>query len=790
MSAQQEMTNTETDLEPIREQIRRVLTEHNEPLARRKLLDTPGSFDTALWQQAVNLGWPLLAAGESHGGLDLGLPALSMVMEELGYHAVSLPLAPAFVLQEVLSDASLAESERHATLKAISSGEQIVCVALAEPGNGVLPAAPAVTLSNGLLSGAKSLTPYAAVADVALVLVTKKDGAQSDTVLALVDLSQASVTRKCPASVDNARAAAELNFDNAVAMLIDAPVEPTLTLSALIASYEQLGGAEAAMLMARDYALERTSFGQPIGRFQAIKHKIADMYTRIQLARGCASDAVAAYVAGSQNWLQLSAAARLGACEAFDFTAAECVQTLGGLGTSWEADAHIYYRRAKALTLELGASHYWRDRVIGRHGFRNGSCDSTAEVKVEALDASEELRNYRLQARAWLADNAPEFSGAVREGLSFEQDLTLGRQWQTRKSEAGYAAINLPRALGGGGKTELHKIVFGEEELRYQVPIEYFVISTSQCMAILLNHGSPEAVQKLAPLAVRGEQIWCQMFSEPQAGSDLAALRLKAVREERDGVSGWCLNGQKLWTSWAHVADWGFVLTRTDPSQLKHAGLTAFYLDMQSPGLTVNPIRRMVGHADVCEVFFDDVFVPDAQRFGPEGRGFYVAMEMLMVERIAGVYDESMGGVSLDQVVRLAKEARFNGESALDDGQVRQVLAQAFMERQGLRAIYRKAMQDIEQGAEPGPEGGIRKLVLGRMRQKLSALAMELTGPQGLMLADNGDFRSDVAWSWLDPAARIAGGTDEVLLSTLAERVLGLPQDYRPDKNLPFNELS
>jgi alkylation response protein AidB-like acyl-CoA dehydrogenase len=197
----------------------------------------------------------------------------------------------------------------------------------------------------------------------------------------------------------------------------------------------------------------------------------------------------------------------------------------------------------------------------------------------------------------------------------------------------------------------------------------------------------------------------------------------------------------------------------------------------------------MAGHDDVCEVFFDDVFVPDSQRLGPEGRGFHVSMEMLMVERIAGVYDESIGGTSLDQLVELARGSRIDGKPALADAQVRALLAEAFVERQGLRSIYRRAMADIEAGAEPGPEGSIRKLIMGRARQRLGALGMDLQGAAGVLMDPEGDFRTDFSWSWIDPAGRIAGGTDEVLLNTVAERVLGLPQDYRPDKNIPFNEM-
>lgn len=395
-----------------------------------------------------------------------------------------------------------------------------------------------------------------------------------------------------------------------------------------------------------------------------------------------------------------------------------------------------------------------------------------------------DLDIYREKARRWLTENAPRFSGEARHGLSFEADLALGRAWQALKADQGYAAITLPKHYGGGGGTELEKIVFTEEELRYDLPVVYYSISLSNPLPIFLRYASDAFRERLAPPAIRGEHIWCQMFSEPAAGSDLAALRLKA--EPRDG--GWVLNGQKLWTSWAHIADWGVIVTRTDPTVPKHAGLTYFFLDMRSPGITVRPIRRLAGHSELNEVYFDDVFVPDEQRLGGVGAGFKVAVETLMIERY-GVTDETGAAPTLERFVALARRSRIDGKPALADGQVRAAIADAVVKRQGLRSIHRRAMAAIAAGREPGPEGAIRKLLLGHMRQGLGALALDLMGADGLLLDPDGHSNTDFAHAWLDPGIRIAGGTDEVLLNTLAERVLGLPQDHRPDKGIPFNAL-
>jgi len=405
---------------------------------------------------------------------------------------------------------------------------------------------------------------------------------------------------------------------------------------------------------------------------------------------------------------------------------------------------------------------------------------------------SESLSDYRARAIQWLARHAPAHSGAARHGLAFEQDLALGRAWQALKAQHGYAGITLPTIYGGAGGTELQKLAFTEEEMRYDLPTVYYSVSLSNPLPIFLKY-APEAMRReRGPAALRGEEIWCQMFSEPGAGSDLAALRTRAERDtERDTESegaGWRINGQKLWTSWAQIARWGVIVVRTDPTVAKHAGLSYFFIDMQAPGVTVRPIRRLGGEHDLNEVFLDNVYVPDTQRLGAVGAGFRVAIETLMIERYA-VVDESGYAPPLEAFARVAAGQRIAGRSALDNGEFRAALAQGLVERIGLRNIHRRALDAMAAGREPGPEGSLRKLLLGRTRQRLAALAMDLQGPQALQLKPGARGGTDFTPAWLDPSLRIAGGTDEVLLNTLAERVLGLPQDHRPDKGKPFNQL-
>lgn len=396
-----------------------------------------------------------------------------------------------------------------------------------------------------------------------------------------------------------------------------------------------------------------------------------------------------------------------------------------------------------------------------------------------------DLDAYRIQGRAWLAGHAAEFGVEARRGLSEADDLALARRWQRIKYDAGYVGISWPQAYGGAGLSELHQAVFGEEEAKFNFGTSYFGISLGQPIPILLKYAPEDIRQRFAHPALKGEEIWCQLFSEPAAGSDLAGVRLKAVR---DG-DHWVLTGQKLWTSWAQYADYGVIVARSDPTVAKHKGLTYFWLDMKSPGIAVRPVRLANGEHDVNEVFFDEVRVPDSQRLGPVGGGFGVAIDTLMIERYAAA-DEAGFGPTLDAFVARAKATTINGEPAIRDGRTRREIANAFRQQRALVAIRTKTFLALQQGAQPGAEGSIHKLVSMRLRQKLSAAAMDLEGAAGVELDPHAFPKDDWAHSWLTvPTLRIAGGADEMLLNTIAERLLGLPQDYRPDKAVPFDQI-
>ncbi|HEX2813924.1 MAG TPA: acyl-CoA dehydrogenase family protein [Sphingopyxis sp.] len=393
---------------------------------------------------------------------------------------------------------------------------------------------------------------------------------------------------------------------------------------------------------------------------------------------------------------------------------------------------------------------------------------------------------YRRKARAWLESVAPRFGRAARAGLSEEEDLALGRAYLRERFAAGYAGINWPIEFGGQGLGHIEKVAFETEEMPFGMPTAYFSISLGMPVPIIMRFCEDKAwVKERVLKALQGEEIWCQLFSEPAGGSDLAGLRTRA---ETDG-NGWKINGQKVWTSWAQYSDYGVIVVRTDPTVPKHKGLTYFWVDMKAPGVTVRPIKLAGGDSHVNEVFFDDVKVGDDHRMSPVGGGFAVAMATLMIERYVAT-DSAGFGPHLDLFVALAEEAEINGRPAIEDGRIRQQIARNHAMRNSLDAITARAMKMMQAGMEPGPEGSLNKLVSVRSRQKLSELAIDLQGAAGLHFDAHAPVKQDWGASWINaPTGRIAGGADEMLLNTIAEKILGLPQDHRPDKGIPFNQI-
>ncbi|MDE2462534.1 MAG: acyl-CoA dehydrogenase family protein [Alphaproteobacteria bacterium] len=395
---------------------------------------------------------------------------------------------------------------------------------------------------------------------------------------------------------------------------------------------------------------------------------------------------------------------------------------------------------------------------------------------------------FRTEARAWLAENAQDYKQRPATPRDDDTLVRLGKAWQAKKMDAGYGAIALPKAVGGRGGTPMEAAIFAEEEGRYHIPSGAFIgIGVGMAVPTISMHGSIEMFKKFAAPTMRGDLLWCQLFSEPAAGSDLAGLRTRAVRDGDD----WVVNGQKVWTSWGHVADWGLLIARTDPSLPKHKGLTYFIVDMKTPGIEVRPIRQPTGRSEFNEVFLTDVRIPDANRLGEINGGWKVAMTTLMNERVGsggGSGAEASGFKALYSLAR--KAARHEGQG-LANAAVREKLAHFYAIEQGLKNFRYRNMTAVSRGESPGPNAVLGKLISASNMEAMAAYAMELEDYAGIVAGNDIDPAQDsvhFAMLWC-AVLRIAGGSDEVLRNQLAERALGMPGDIRVDKDVPFDQL-
>lgn len=389
-------------------------------------------------------------------------------------------------------------------------------------------------------------------------------------------------------------------------------------------------------------------------------------------------------------------------------------------------------------------------------------------------DSAEEAQ-FRHQVRTWLQQNADEFRQPL-DTTDVKNYTAKAREWQRKKADAGYAAIRWPQAEGGLDGTPMMEVIFAEEEGRYCVPVGPLVtIGTTMAVPTIRRHGTSEQIEKFTRPTLHGDMLWCQLFSEPSAGSDLANLRTRAVKDGDD----WVIDGQKVWTSWAHVADWGILLARTDSSVSKHKGLTYFVVDMRSAGIDVRPIQQISGESEFNEVFLTGLRIPDSNRIGQVGEGWKCAMTTLMNERF-NVEGESQ---SLPNVMEMIQQVRRSGKS-LDRNRAAQLLTQEM----GLRYFRLRLLTSLSKGETPGPIAALGKLVHANLLQDLSAMALDAAGLEGICAeGDSQILKFQHGYDWA-AALRIAGGTDEILRNQIAERVLGMPGEIRVDKDIPFSQ--
>jgi alkylation response protein AidB-like acyl-CoA dehydrogenase len=548
----------------------------------------------------------------------------------------------------------------------------------------------------------------------------------------LVDATADGVTVEPLTPTDFSRPLARVVLADAPAEVLPVSRRRVEDLAATVQAAEAAGLARWTLQTATEYAKVREQFGKPIGSFQAIKHMCAEMLLRSEQVAVAAGDA--ANAANDSDDPQLSIAAAVAAAAGIEFAKAnakDCIQVLGGIGITWEHDAHLYLRRAYGISQFLGGASRWLRRVaaLTQQGVRR-------ELHID-LASVEHLQ--------------PEIAAAVAEVAAQPEEKR-----QIALAEAGLQAPHWPPPYGRAA-SPAEQLLIDREMAAAGVERPDLVIGWWAAPTIL-EHGSTEQIERFVPPTLSGELFWCQLFSEPGAGSDLASLRMKAVRAE----GGWKLTGQKVWTSRANWAQYGVCLARTDPDAPKHKGITYFLIDMSSPGIDVRPLREITGEDLFNEVFFDDVFVPDEMVVGEVNDGWRLARTTLANERVAMAHGTALGN-PMEEVVRTVATLEL-------DPTVQDRLGRLIVAAQVGSLLDQRIAQLAVGGADPGPQASARKLIGVRYRQALSEFRMDLSEGAGVV-------QNQPVHDFLNVRClTIAGGTEQILLTMAGERLLGLPR--------------
>jgi alkylation response protein AidB-like acyl-CoA dehydrogenase len=544
-----------------------------------------------------------------------------------------------------------------------------------------------------------------------------------------------------------------------------------LRATALLAA-EQAVLAEQCVALTKQYLVDRRQFGRQIGAFQALKHRLADAAVRAELSAGSAWYAIRQLDAGAAD-AEFAVGVAAAVCgEAAVQNAAEMIQLHGGIGYTWEHAAHLYLRRAKADQYLIDTPSGHRNR-LGAAVVENPPVPKEPAPDQIASPAVGELRR-------WLADNLTDEVAADNAAPAAGQKYTPGRRdWYRRLGEAGWSTPTWPAHCGGRGMGRDDGGAVVEELRRRGVdrPEEDFVGVWLAGPTILQWGTDKQREAYLRPLAL-GEHRWCQLFSEPGAGSDLASLATTAVRIEGDR---WLVNGQKIWSSFAQTADFGLLMARTDPTLPKHAGITYFLLDMRTPGVEVRPLRQMTGDAEFNEVFLTDVVVPDSARLGPLNAGWKVGISTLMQERNSLTGPPVVGPGVADQLIAEAVDG-----GAWQNADVRDRLQRMLVDERALQAASFRA--SVTPDRNPGAIDSVRKLVSADLHERAGRVRIDLRPEYSLGWPEDAEMPSGTR-SFLEMKKYcIAGGTSEIQRNIIAERVLGLPRETDPDRDKPFNQ--
>jgi 3-oxochol-4-en-24-oyl-CoA dehydrogenase len=683
--------------EHLRGAVRRFVESRIDPSVARRALDAASEVIPPFWGALVEPGWLGLHVGETHGGSGASLVEQAVVVEELGRACAPGPYVPT-----AIAAALAPEFVRDATVGAVA-------------------------LDDGLAIGGH----------LADVIVCEVEGAWYALDAELLRPAEV-------ASVDPTRRVARLHGEGVVPPAerrLDVTGDDVRAVAAVLFAAEAIGIAQWCVDTAAEYAKVRVQFGRPIGQFQGVKHRCAEMLARTELARAAVWDAAraASDLRAPGTELAIAAASSLAFDAAFA-NAKDCVQTLGGIGFTWEHDAHMYLRRAMTLHQIVDTPDAWRVRAAR-------AALGGARRRL-AVDLPREAEAYRTELRAFLAE--------LQSCAASEQ--------RGRLAAEGYITPGWPKPWGRDASAV--ELLVIEEEFRAARIVRPNIGVGAWALPNLIVHGTDEQRERWILPTLRGEIGWCQLFSEPGAGSDLAALSTRATRVE----GGWLLNGQKVWTSMAKEADWGICLARTNPDAAKHDGISCFMVDMRTPGIEVRPLRELTGMAMFNEVFFDDAFVAEDCLVGRENDGWRCARTTLANERVYMGSSNTIGG----GVVGVLKTIEASGLA--DDRLALERAGELVATGHALAALGFRLTLAALAGADPsGSEAAVRKLLGVQHDQHVQEVGMMFAGPEAAT-ADG----AAAAWSsafLFNRCLTIAGGTSDVQRNVIAERLLGLPRD-------------
>jgi alkylation response protein AidB-like acyl-CoA dehydrogenase len=686
----------------------------------RSLLEAERERLPPFWNDLAELGWLGLHLPEDRGGSGFGLPELVVVVEELGRAMAPGPFVPTVIASALLDDG--ASDELAARLvPGLADGSALGGIALTSD----------ITVSGGKAAGT---APGVLGGGLATILVLP---AGDDVIV--VDASAPGVTVERPANLDPTRRSARVTLEGAPVDVVAGGARALVDLARLIIAAEAVGLASECTEQAAAYAKVRLQFGRPIAMFQAVKHHCANMLVASEVATANVWDAARAAEEGGEQRRYTAAMAAVLALEAADLCANLNMQVHGGIGFTWEHDAHLFLRRATAL-------------------------EALVDAEAAAIDVAAAVRGGTKRART--IDLPPEAEPVRDEVRAFAErvkDLDASGR-RAAMIETGYVMPHWPKPWGrDAGAVE--QLVIEQEFRAAGVTRPQYGI-TGWVILTLVQHATEDQVARWVLPALRQDVIWCQLFSEPDAGSDAAGIKTRGTRVE----GGWLVNGQKVWTSGAHRAGFGLATIRTDPDVPKHEGITTMVIDMHAEGVEVRPLRMVTGHSEFNEVFFNDVFVPDDDVVGPVNGGWTVARATLGNESVSiGGGSGGGGGMTPAMVV-----AAFDSQpERLAGGAVR--IGRYVSENEAMAVLNMRSAHRAVIGGGPGPEGNVTKLVLSELGHEAAAIIGALGGAETLYSDGLGALSTSIIL--MHRGLSIAGGTSEIKRNQIGERILGLPRD-------------